>query len=74
MDGLKVFAGMDAGSGLHLHLFNKNAAKGSLFVAHKGGKVNPNTLPTPNGIATVTFPVGLTSTISYTGFDVAKHN
>jgi hypothetical protein len=72
--GLKVFAGMDAGSGLHLHLFNKNAAKGSLFVAHKGGKVNPNTLPTPNGIATVTFPVGLTSTISYTGFDVAKHN
>ena len=64
---------MDAGSGLNLHVINLNPAKGSLFIAAPGGKFNPLAPTTPNGSETVTFTGGLTSSISYIGFNIVKH-
>jgi hypothetical protein len=72
--GLSVTADMDAASGLDLRLFNKNPATGKLFISAPGGKFNPLTPTTPNGLETVTFTGGLTSTVSYSGFNSVGHS
>jgi hypothetical protein len=66
--GINVFAGMDSGSGLHLHLFNKDASNGFLTLVAVGGTFTKSSTP-PSITETATFKGGLTSTVSYIGFD-----
>ncbi len=72
--GLNVRASVDSGSGLSLNLFNKNPATGSLSLTiGPGGKFKQSS-PPPNGVETVTFVGGLTSTVTSTGFNSVVHS
>ena len=65
---------VDSGSGLNLVLFDLNPAAAHLFISAPGGKFNPLKPVTPNGKETVTFTGGLTSTVTYFGFDGVGHS
>jgi hypothetical protein len=67
--GLSVQVSVDSGSALHLSLFNKDPASGSLFISTVSGTFNPPAPTTPDGSETVTFTSGSTSTVFYEGFN-----
>jgi hypothetical protein len=69
-----IVVDLDAGSGLSLTLFDEHPATAHLFIAAPGGTFSPQTPVTPDGEETVTFPGGLTSTVTYFGFDGVGHS
>jgi hypothetical protein len=72
--GLIVRVDVDSASGLHLGLFNKNPAAGSLFMSAVGATFNPSTPTTPSGSEDIVFTSGLTSTVFYEGFGFVGHS
>jgi hypothetical protein len=64
-----VVVDLDSRSGLNLTLFDLSPATAHLHVSAPGGTFNPLKPTTPNGKETVTFTGGLTSTVTYFGFD-----
>jgi hypothetical protein len=67
--GLSVVVTLDAGSGLDLNLNNSTNAPAQLFISAVDGTFSSDTPTLPTGTEFVTFAGGLTSQISYSGFD-----
>jgi hypothetical protein len=73
--GIAVSVSVDAGSGLHLSVFNEadvfnlGAANGFLAVSAVNGTINPRIPTIPDGEDVITFAGGLTSQVVYRGFD-----
>jgi hypothetical protein len=60
---------VDPGSALNLTLLDTHPAVAHLFISAPGGTLNPTKPTISNGKETVTFKGGLTSTVTYFGFD-----
>jgi hypothetical protein len=69
-----IVVDVDSDSGLGLTLFDATPATAHLFVSAPGGTFNPRKPVTPNGEESVTFNGGLTSTVTYFGFDHVTHS
>lgn len=70
--GLSVVVTLDAESGLNLNLTNNPARNGpapaSLFISGLGGTFSDSTPNPSSGTEIVTFPGGLDSEVTYSGF------
>jgi hypothetical protein len=69
-----IVVDVDSRSGLNLSMFDESPANAHLFISAPGGKFNPVKPVTPDGKETVTFPGGLTSTVTYFGFANVSHS
>ena len=69
-----IVVDVDSASGLNLSMFDESPANAHLFISAPGGTFNPLKPVTPNGKETVTFKGGLTSTVTYFGFDNVSHS